>query len=38
MKCKWSSKINNELILNNVDDYSVYFIFIKKHKTKQENK
>lgn len=38
MKCKWSSKINNELICNHEADDSGYCIFHKKHKTKEENK
>ena len=38
MKCKWSSKINNELICNHEADDSGHCIFHKKHKTKEENK
>ena len=38
MKCKWSSKINNEPICNHEADDSGYCIFHKKHKTKEENK
>ena len=37
MKCKWSSKINNELICNHEADDSGYCIFHKNIKQKEEN-
>lgn len=37
MKCRWSSKINSELVCNHEADESGYCIFHKKNKTKEEN-